>query len=295
MNTKQAAIVSFLSKAVKGEAEMPPHILDEFADNCRQALNKQFNEQRGDFRLRMSNVGKPLCQLQMQAKGVKEDTPTYDFKMRMAMGDVLEALMIAVIQASGIEIKNKHGKVKLPINKKDSIEGEFDIELDDGIYDIKTASPFAFENKFKPDDAYDKIKSSDAFGYITQGHGYGMASNKPFKGWIALNKSTGEIAIAEATNTTKEKEEVHAKIQHAFKSISKGKPFQRCFTDVEEVFYKKPTGNRTLGIECSYCPYKTHCWKDLEFKRQLPSKGRNPKWVWYTHITDSWRDNDASV
>ena len=44
MNTKQAAIVSFLSKAVKGEAEMPPHILDEFADNCRQALNKQFND-----------------------------------------------------------------------------------------------------------------------------------------------------------------------------------------------------------------------------------------------------------
>ena len=189
MNTKQAAIVSFLSKAVKGEAEMPPHILDEFADNCRQALNKQFNEERGDFRLRMSNVGKPLCQLQMQAKGVKEDTPTYDFKMRMAMGDVLEALMIAVIQASGIEIKNKHGKVKLPINKKNSIEGEFDIELDDGIYDIKTASPFAFENKFKPDDAYERIKSSDAFGYVTQGHGYGMASDKPFKGWIALNLS----------------------------------------------------------------------------------------------------------
>ena len=71
MNTKQAAIVSFLSKAVRGEAEMSPHILDEFADNCRQALNKQFNEQRGGFRLRMSNVGKPLCQLQMQASGIK--------------------------------------------------------------------------------------------------------------------------------------------------------------------------------------------------------------------------------
>ena len=97
MNTKQAAIVSFLSRAVKGEAEMPPHILNEFADNCKQALNKQFNENRGEFRLRMSNAGKPLCQLQMQAMGAKEETPTYDFKMRMAMGDVLEALMIALL------------------------------------------------------------------------------------------------------------------------------------------------------------------------------------------------------
>ena len=295
MNTKQAAIVSFLSRAVKGEAEMPPHILDEFADNCKQALNKQFNEQRGDFRLRMSNAGKPLCQLQMQAKGVKEEPPTYAFKVRMAMGDVLEDLMIAVIRASGIDIKKTHGKVKLPINKETSIEGEFDIELDDGIYDIKTASPYAFENKFKPDDAYDRIKEQDAFGYVTQGHGYGMASEKPFKGWIALNKSTGEIAVAEARNTNKEKEEVHAKILKTFKSLSNGKPFKRCFTDVPEVFYKKPTGNRTLGIECSYCSFKKECWKDLDFKRQLPSKGKNPKWLWYTHISEEWRDTDTSV
>ena len=51
MNTKQAAIVSFLSKAVKGEAEMPPHILDEFADNCRQALinNLTNNEETLDY------------------------------------------------------------------------------------------------------------------------------------------------------------------------------------------------------------------------------------------------------
>ena len=295
MNTKQAAIVSFLSRAARGETEMSPHIINEFAENCKQALNKQFNEKKTDFRLRMSNIGKPLCQLQMQALGAQEAAPSYDFKMRMAMGDVLEALIIAVIQASGIEIKNKHGKVKLPLNKKSSIEGEFDIELDDGIYDIKTASPFAFENKFKPDDAYERIKESDAFGYVTQGHGYGMASDKPFKGWIALNKSTGEITIAEAKDTKQEREDVYDKIQHTYKSISKRKAFRRCFTDVEEVFYKKPTGNRTLGIECSYCPYKTRCWKNLEFKRQLPSKGRNPKWIWYTHITEEWRNTDDSV
>ena len=44
MNTKQAAIVSFLSRAARGETEMSPHIINEFAENCKQALNKQFNE-----------------------------------------------------------------------------------------------------------------------------------------------------------------------------------------------------------------------------------------------------------
>ena len=125
MNTKQAAIVSFLSRAARGETEMSPHIINEFAENCKQALNKQFNEKKTDFRLRMSNIGKPLCQLQMQALGAQEEAPSYNFKMRMAMGDVLEALIIAVIQASGIEIKNKHGKVKLPLNKKSLLNQNF--------------------------------------------------------------------------------------------------------------------------------------------------------------------------
>ena len=79
-----------------------------------------------------------------------------------------------------------------------------------------------------------------------------------------------------------------------FKSISKGKSFRRCFTDVEEVFYKKPTGNRTLGIECSYCPYKTNCWKDLEFNDSYQAKEETQSGSG-THITDAWRSDDASV
>ena len=51
MNTKQAAIVSFLSRAARGETEMSPHIINEFAENCKQALNKQFNEKKTDFKL----------------------------------------------------------------------------------------------------------------------------------------------------------------------------------------------------------------------------------------------------
>ena len=66
-----------------------------------------------------------------------------------------------------------------------------------------------------------------------------MARDKSFKGWIALNKSTGEIAIAEAKDNKQEREDVYDKIQHTYKSISKRKAFRRCFTDVEEVFYKK--------------------------------------------------------
>jgi hypothetical protein len=294
MNVNQSRLLSFLSRAASGEAEMPPHILDSFAQAARDALEKHFTDGKDDFTLRMSNMGRPSCQLHLQARGAEPEKRTYDFKMRMIMGDLMEAALIALMQASGIEIKSKHQKVSYEIDGT-TINGEYDIELEDGIWDIKTASPYAFEHKFNSTSAFERIKNNDSFGYVAQGIGYGMAADKPFKGWIALNKSTGEIAFAEAVESKSEKDEVNETIRKSIVATDTTKPFRKQFDDIPEVFYKKETGNRTLCMECSWCDFKHHCWSELEFRRQLPSKGKNPKFVWYTHITDEWRDADNSV
>ena len=292
MNVKEASLISYLVNVLDGKAEMPSYLFDEFAELSRKALEKHFTRKKEDFRLRMSNVGKPLCQLQMQAKGVEPEKPSHDFIVRMIIGDMLEALVIVLLKAAKIEVKSQHQKVSLGVGDR-QIEGEYDIELDDGIYDIKSVSPFSFTTKFNADNGYDKIKQSDSFGYISQGHGYGMAANKPFKGWIAINKTTGEIVFTDSKHTDEEKKEVYSKIYNTSVALLDEKPFERCFTDVEEVYYSKPTGNRTLGIECSYCPYKHDCWDNLEFRRQLPSKGKNPKWTWYTKIDPKWMEENV--
>ena len=292
MNVKEASLISYLVNVLDGKAEMPSYLFDEFADLSRKALEKHFTRKKEDFRLRMSNVGKPLCQLQMRAKGVEPEKPSHDFIVRMIIGDMLEALVIVLLKAAKIEVKSQHQKVSLGVGDR-QIEGEYDIELDDGIYDIKSVSPFSFTTKFNADNGYDKIKQSDSFGYISQGHGYGMAANKPFKGWIAINKTTGEIVFTDSKHTDEEKKEVYSKIYNTSVALLDEKPFERCFTDVEEVYYSKPTGNRTLGIECSYCPYKHDCWDNLEFRRQLPSKGKNPKWTWYTKIDPKWTEENV--
>ena len=113
MNQKQAALLSFLSKAANGGAEMSPQLLDDFSKSARDALEKHFSPREEGFRLRMSNVGKPLCQLQMEASGQEAEGYSYDFKMRVIMGDLMEALLITLMQASGIEIKSKHKQVEL--------------------------------------------------------------------------------------------------------------------------------------------------------------------------------------
>lgn len=292
MNVKEASLISYLVNVLDGKAEMPSYLLSEFAELSKKALEKHFTRKEEDFRLRMSNVGKPLCQLQMQAKGVEPEKPSHDFIVRMIIGDMLEALVIVLLKAAKIEVKSQHQKVSLGVGDR-QIEGEYDIELDDGIYDIKSVSPFSFTTKFNADNGYDKIKQSDSFGYISQGHGYGMAANKPFKGWIAINKTTGEIVFTDSKHTDEEKKEVYSKIYNTSVALLDEKPFERCFTDVEEVYYSKPTGNRTLGIECSYCPYKHDCWDNLEFRRQLPSKGKNPKWTWYTKIDPKWTEENV--
>ena len=71
-------------------------------------------------------------------------------------------------------------------------------QISNKIYDIKTASPYAFDSKFGEWGGYNKIKEDDTFGYVAQGYSYSYAGKSKFGGWIAINKSTGEWAICEA-------------------------------------------------------------------------------------------------
>jgi len=71
------------------------------------------------------------------------------------------------------------------------------------------------------------------------------------------------------------------------KSIVENKPFKRCFTDVEETYRRKPTGNRILNFICGYCSYKKPCWGDeIQYLPQQQSQGQRPKWVWYTQLNN---------
>ena len=59
-------IESFLYDAIRGKSKpLPPSVIKEFKESCGKALEKQFNEQM-DWRIRMSGLGKPLCQQQLE-------------------------------------------------------------------------------------------------------------------------------------------------------------------------------------------------------------------------------------
>ena len=75
---------------------------------------------------------------------------------------------------------------------------------------------------------------------------------KPFGGWIAINKSTGEWTVCEAPEFQDDHRDKFIKVASDNYSALKNKTeFKKCFDDVEETFRGKPTGNRTLGTVCS--------------------------------------------
>ena len=68
--------------------------------------------------------------------------------------------------------------------------------------------------------------------------------------------------------------------------LNTNQPFKRQFEDVEEFFNRKPTGNRVLAKECTFCAYKKPCWENLQYLPQKESKAMNPKYFWYTKVKE---------
>ena len=289
MNSILLKVQQYLDNVSKSPVKLDKQLVQEFGEACKNALLKQFEEPRRDkFEPRMSNIGRPLCQLQMEAKGVKGEGQPYNVKMRNTFGDMIEALSIFVMKSAGVDIVNEQKKVTYKFNGE-KIEGRQDVEIDGKVWDIKSASPYSFEKKFGEAGGFNEVIREDSFGYASQGFLYGESQSKKFGGWIAINKSTGEWTVCETPASVDEHKQKALKLaKDNFNALKEGKPFKRCYDDVAETFRTKPTGNRVLGFVCSYCPYKLPCWgrDKLQLLPQQQSKGKNPKWVWYTAVTN---------
>ena len=288
-------VQSYLESVSKNPVPISEELVQEFGEACKNALRKQFTYKEDvKFEPRMSNIGRPLCQLQMEAKGIKGEGMPYNAKMRNTFGDLIEALAIFVLKSAGVKIDSEQKEVEYKF-ENESIKGRLDVEIDNKIWDIKSASPFAFEKKFGEAGGFNEVIKDDSFGYASQGFLYAESERKSFGGWIAINKSTGEWAICETPQLDTEYKNIAIKTAiDNYNALKTNAPFKKCFEPIVETFRGKPTGNKILGTACSFCPYKLPCWGEgLQLLQQQQSKGKNPKWVWYTEVNNP-KVNDAN-
>ena len=284
MQTILEQVKIFLDAVGNGQAQFTDESIEEFGDACKALLRKVNEGPRTTPTIRASNIGRPTCQLVLEKQGAPRETDDYAHTMKMIIGGMIEAAAIATMKSAGLPVTDQEKEVVLEINGE-KIVGHCDLTLHGRVYDVKSASPYAFSAKFNAPDGFKKIAEDDAFGYIGQGYFYSEGLGLPFGGWIAINKSTGEWAVLEPPlRDDQYREKALVEARETVATLTSEAPFSRCFTAVPETFRGKSTGRRYLDMQCSYCPFKHHCWEDeggLTYAAQPESKAQNPKHYWY--------------
>ena len=256
-----------MQRATRGEVTISPSATQDFADECKKSVDTQLNRKR-EYRIRMSGLGRPLCQQLLDRSGLVEEMD-YNALFRFLFGDLVESVAVLIMEQAGVEIVEKQKAVSLNIAGQ-TINGTLDLILRDEmgvekVWDVKSASEWAFKFKYTGYGGYDKIKEDDPFGYISQLSSYVYAAkddplvtNKTHGAFLAMDKQNGHLCldVYDFTEELKTKEE---EMLAAKEMVAGPIPSDR----VSPIPQSGTSPNTKLAMECSYCDFKKLCWPQM--------------------------------
>lgn len=275
-------------------AQVSEELIEEFGDRCKDAIRECLLAKRSEepFKLRMSNIGKPLRQLLLE-KLYGRGPMDAQMRLKMTYGYIWESFVLLLLKASGLKVemgKKVDLKVVYEPDKHITVLGGTDLHIDGEIYDIKSASPWSFDHKFT---TFMDMERDDPFGYCGQAFGYSLADKSYFGGWIVIDKSDGRIKVVEIPKENYR--EVARKYLDSFKdkikavllpinSIEQINDIAPCDGVVEETFNKHITGNSYLKKSCEFCNCKYKCHPELQYKEVPASKAQKKTWRYYVKL-----------
>ena len=188
----ELAINQYLEDATSGKSTMSEETIEQIGKDVMDAVRRQFGggNRRDKFRLRMSNIGRPTCQLWFEKNKPEKALPKpTTFVMNMLLGDIVEAAFKGIITEAGVHYEDEDNYVELELDNT-TVKGSYDLVINGAVDDVKSASDWSYRNKFE---SYQTLKASDPFGYVGQLAGYAKASGKKAGGWWVVNKANGNI------------------------------------------------------------------------------------------------------
>lgn len=230
---------------------------------------KQREERRGERAIYMSALGKQNRQMWYKAnmpEKAEKMPPKSIFKF--LYGDVIEILLLFLAKESGHNVTHEQHRVEV-----NGAGGYTDAVIDGVPVDCKSASPYAYE-KFKDGG----FVFDDPFGYVAQLSGYAHALGSTDRaGFLVANKVHGDICFAELDGLTIEGNPPGPRIEELKSVIAQPEPPPRCYPDVPD----GKSGNRKLGLNCSYCEFHDECWKDANKGKGLRMffYSNGPRWL----------------
>jgi hypothetical protein len=278
----ELAINQYLEDATSGKSTMSEETIKQIGTDVMDAMRRQFGggNKRDEFRIRMSNIGKPTCQLWFAKNKPEKALPKpTTFVMNMLLGDIVEAAFKGIITEAGVKYEDEDNFVELEIQGT-KVKGSYDLVLDGAVDDVKSASDWSYRNKFE---SFETLKASDPFGYVGQLAAYAKASGKKAGGWWVVNKANGGIKYIPAEGLDIDKE---ITILNDTVATVESNEFSRCFEPVPETFRGKASGNKVLNSNCKFCDFRFECYPTLQ---ELPSKVSQAKTkpiVAYTDIKE---------
>ena len=283
--------------------EIADELYEELGKVCVDAIKRQMTPHAAPSSkgiVRMSNIGKPdrILYYEVNNPELKGDiTPSN--KIRFMYGDLIEALILFLIEASGNTVTNKQAKLSLTISDLDGnktiVNGSCDGMIGDTVFDIKSASSYSFNSKFVPGG----MEKDDPFGYRYQLAGYqaaisqqGIDTSDSSPCFIVLDKSTGELKVSAPSLPTTY--EVKERLEHIVLMLEEDSPPPRCHDPIP----KGLKGNMVLPKACGWCDFKFHCHQDanggiglrgFEYKTY-----KGPEVTYFTEVWDEPRVKEVT-
>mgnify|MGYP005989159295 FL=1 len=247
METKEA------EESVDVEAE-----IELFGENMKTLMRTEFGRKRTADRrtLRLSNIGRDDRVLWNVVNGTEKEEIKPATYIKFMYGHLIEEMLLFMTRMAGHEVSDEQRVCEV-----EGIKGHMDCKIDGLVVDVKSASSFGFK-KFKDG----TLAMDDAFGYVDQIKAYAHACGETEFGWLAMDKANGHLAVlkydledTQAPIHEHIKGDIRERIKHVKEMVKGDEPTELCTETVPD----GKSGNKKLGIKCSYCQYKKHCYPEL--------------------------------
>lgn len=240
----------YVASLYKNGDKVDKVLLDEFGEKVKNEVSRFFTRPQGKSKsISMSQLGKPLCQLWYRLNKPEAAEVEWNLALRLMYGYLVEQLIVFLFKSAKIYF-DEGDLVSITVNST-KINGKYDLLYNKEVWDIKSASPYSFMKM----GSFKSLEAEDTFGYITQGLLYEAGAKKPFRGWIIIDKVSGDVEILRVP-TTIDKKKYAREIERKLNLIAQNFSFQRGF----ELVKNKKTNKLQLCKECKFCEYKRDCW-----------------------------------
>jgi hypothetical protein len=167
--------------------------------------------------------------------------------VKFLIGHVTEAVVLFLARLAGHKVEREQEEVDVH-----GVKGHIDAIIDDELVDVKSASPASFK-KFEAGLTPEK----DGFGYLGQIASYGHATEKKRGHFLAVEKVLGKLHLDSHELPERDYEQ---EVKDVRAVLDDNEPPPRGFEDEK---YGE-SGNRALGMVCSYCEFRETCWPGLQ-------------------------------